>query len=120
MQVLVLFSAVMTDAPINLDELKALYGEDSMKELLEMSVKEFRTLVDSLKKSVPGKDSAAVAADAHQLKGMSATMTMTKVAELAYKLETVAKSQNWENSADLLAGIESCLAEIEELIARVL
>jgi HPt (histidine-containing phosphotransfer) domain-containing protein len=105
---------------INLEELKNLYGDDSTKELLEMSMKEGRGLIDALKKSVPAHDAASVSADAHQLKGMSATMTMGKVADLSYKLELSSKSQTWQDCENLIKEIDSSFAAVEEYLRKKL
>ena len=105
---------------INLHELKSLYGDDSAKELLEMSLSEGRGLIANLKKSVPARDASSVGADAHQLKGMSATMTMTKVADLSYKLEQCAKLDTWDGSEDLLSNIENCFSDIENYLKTAL
>jgi|688.fasta_scaffold816640_1 HPt (histidine-containing phosphotransfer) domain-containing protein len=105
---------------INLDELRNLYGEDSVRELLDMSLKEARGLIDGLRSSVPRHDASAVGQDAHQLKGMSATMTMTRVADLSYKLEQCAKNDAWDDSQSLLQNIESSFAELEEFLKKTL
>jgi HPt (histidine-containing phosphotransfer) domain-containing protein len=102
---------------INLNELKSLYGEDSARELLEMSLREGRGLLGALKKGVPARDMNSVGADAHQLKGMSATMTMTRLADLSYKLEMSAKSQTWQDCDSLLEKIEASFAELEQLLS---
>lgn len=105
---------------INLDELRNLYGEDSVKELLDMSLKEARGLIDGLKDSIPKQDASVVGQDAHQLKGMSATMTMTRVADLSYKLEQCAKTGSWTESQSLLQNIESSFVELEEFLKNTL
>lgn len=101
---------------INLDKLKSIYGDESTREIVEMSLKEGRGLLTALKKSVPARDAAAVAYDAHQLKGMSATVTMARVADLSYKLETCAKNQTWQDCDQLLDTIEACFSELESII----
>ena len=108
----------MTSDLINLDELTSLYGEESVKELLDMSIKEADALIATLKVAVPAQNAEAVAADAHQLKGMSATMTMRSLSELAYKLEMAAKSRSWQGSAEILAEIEARYAEIQKVLNR--
>jgi HPt (histidine-containing phosphotransfer) domain-containing protein len=104
---------------INLNELKSLYGDDSAKELLEMSLHEGQDLITALKKSIPARDTASVAADAHQLKGMTATMTMTRLSELAYKLELSAKSQTWEECDSLVVMIDACFSELAQFLSKV-
>lgn len=101
---------------IRLDELKALYGEDSVRELLELSLGEARSLIANLEKNVPAKNQQAVNADAHQLKGMAATMTIDKLAELSKQLEFAAKDNVWDESPRLLEGISKCFAELEEYL----
>lgn len=105
---------------INIEELKSLYGDDSVKELLEMSLNEGRALIEALKENVPKQNGAQVAADAHQLKGMSATMTMNRVSELAYKLELCGKSQTWQESDVVLKDIDKLFKELEEYLQKVL
>lgn len=102
----------MTTDLINIEELKNLYGKESAMELLEMSLGEARSLIDSLKKSIPEMDFAQVGADAHQLKGMAATMTMMRLSELSYKLEQCAKNKSCEGAEQLLESMESCYQEI--------
>ena len=105
---------------INVEELKSLYGDDSVKELLEMALKEGRSLIDSLKVAVPNRNASVVAADAHQLKGMSATMTMNPVSELAYKLEMAGKSESWEGTDEVLQKVEAMFKELEDYLQKVL
>lgn len=101
---------------IRLDELKALYGEDSVRELLELSLGEARTLIDQLEKGIPAKDARTVSADAHQLKGMAATMTIDRMAELSKKLEFAAKDDVWDDSPQLLADISKCFQELQDYL----
>ena len=103
---------------INLDELKSLYGAESAKELLEMSLREGRTLIASIKKSLPARNVDAVGADAHQLKGMSATMTMKHLSELSYKLELSAREQTWTDCESLLAQLEAGFGELEQILSK--
>ncbi|MBX9724756.1 MAG: Hpt domain-containing protein, partial [Candidatus Obscuribacterales bacterium] len=109
----------MSSDLINLDELKNLYGEASVRELLEMSLGEARGLVNELKAKIPARNSGAVSADAHQLKGMAATMTMNRLAELAHKLELCSKSQSWEECDTLLLSVDTCFAELEAFLKKV-
>lgn len=98
---------------IRLDELRALYGEDSVRELLDLSIGEARSLISQLQKGVPSKDQRTVSADAHQLKGMAATMTIDSIAELSKKLEFAAKENVWDGSEKILADIVLRFNELE-------
>jgi HPt (histidine-containing phosphotransfer) domain-containing protein len=117
--VLIAWSLMDSDL-INLDELKSLYGEDSVRELLEMSLNEARELIARLKISVPARNAASVSADAHQLKGMSATMTIKRMSEFSYKLEQCGKTKNWDDSDSLLASIVSTFTELEQYLLKEL
>ncbi len=110
----------MSSDLINLDELKNLYGDASVRELLEMSLGEARGLVNELKAKIPARNSSAVSADAHQLKGMAATMTMNRLAELAHKLEISSKSQNWDECDTLIVSVDACFGELEVFLKKVL
>lgn len=101
---------------IRLDELNSLYGADSVKELLGLSLSEARTLIAKLQTAVPAKDSQSVIADAHQLKGMAATMTIDRMAELSKKLEHAAKDNTWNDSPQILSEIQSCFQELEQYL----
>lgn len=98
---------------IRLDELKSLYGEDSVRELLELSLGEARSLISNLNQTVPAKDRQSVSADAHQLKGMAATMTIDKLAELSKELEFAAKDDVWDDSPRILTEISETFNELE-------
>lgn len=101
---------------IRLDELKSLYGEDSVRELLELSLGEARSLISSLEQAVPAKNAQAVSADAHQLKGMAATMTIDRLAELSKELEFAAKDDIWEDSPRILSDISETFKELEHYL----
>jgi HPt (histidine-containing phosphotransfer) domain-containing protein len=101
---------------IRLDELKSLYGEDSVRELLELSLGEARTLISSLEIAVPAKNQQAVSADAHQLKGMAATMTIDRLAELSKELEFAAKDNIWDDSPRILSDISKTFIELEQYL----
>lgn len=110
----------MKNGLIDFNELTTLYGRDTARELLEMSIKEGNTLIGQLRTSVPARRSGSVAADAHQLKGMAATMTMESVRDLSYQLEQCAKSDTWDSSEELLQKLILSFAELEKLIAEEL
>ncbi|MBX9568517.1 MAG: Hpt domain-containing protein [Candidatus Obscuribacterales bacterium] len=99
-----------------MDELKSLYGEDSVRELLELSLGEARTLISSLEIAVPAKNQQAVSADAHQLKGMAATMTIDRLAELSKELEFAAKDNIWDDSPRILSDISKTFIELEQYL----
>lgn len=110
----------MTSNQIDLEALKSMYGEDSVRELVEMSLGEAEKLVESLSQKIPQKDVDAVTRDAHQLKGMASTMTLTRIFEFSRDLEKAAKNQDWDNTAQLLSSIKECLADLEAFLRPVL
>ncbi len=110
----------MTSSLIDLEALKSMYGEDSVRELVEMSMGEAGKLVESLSENIPRKDIDGVTRDAHQLKGMASTMTLTKIFELSRDLEKAARVYDWDETMSLLQGIKGCLVELEEYLRPVL
>ena len=106
----------MPQAPVDLEQLKELYGPESIQELLEMSVMEAKKLVEQLAKSVPEHNRDAVSNDAHQLKGMAATMTLNHIAELSKQLEQCAKKDIWDDSNQILSVIRMHLEDLEQFL----
>lgn len=105
---------------IDLEALKSMYGADSVRELVEMSLGEADKLVEALSKNIPLKDVDAVTRDAHQLKGMASTMTLTKIFEFSRDLEKAARSYDWDQTISLLESIKDSLADLEAFLRPVL
>jgi HPt (histidine-containing phosphotransfer) domain-containing protein len=106
--------------PLDLDGLKKLYGDDTVKELLQMSVDEARGLLDQLDDGIKGKDSKSVAAAAHQLKGLASTMTIEQMATLSFDVENQAKQEQWDAVADTACNLKSLFQSFENFVTDVL
>ena len=98
---------------IDLQSLKSMYGADSVQELVAMSMDEAGKLLESLARNIAVKDSAEVTRDAHQLKGMAATMTLTQIFELSRKLEKAAHDGQWEQTSTLLSEIQTAVHDLQ-------
>lgn len=108
-----------TSSQINLEALKSMYGEESVKELVDLSVDEATKLVDSLGRNIPQRDIDEVTRDAHQLKGMASTMTLSQIFEYSRDLEKAARDGKWDQTNNLLGEIRRCLAELQEFLKSV-
>jgi HPt (histidine-containing phosphotransfer) domain-containing protein len=97
-----------------------MYGEDSVRELVEMSLGEADKLVESLSENIPAKDIDGVTRDAHQLKGMASTMTLNRIFELSRDLEKAARSYEWDETVALLESIKEALLDLQEYLRPVL
>lgn len=105
-----------SSSQINIEALKSMYGEESIKELVDLSMDEAGKLVDNLGRNIPLKDTDEVTRDAHQLKGMASTMTLVQIFEFSRELERLAKDGHWVETDNMLTEIKRCLTELEEYL----
>jgi HPt (histidine-containing phosphotransfer) domain-containing protein len=102
--------------PVDLRALHELYGRETTLELLTMSVKEARELLAIIWTGIPQCQEREVADAAHQLKGLSLTMTMADMSDLSLELEKNARQGNWEEAAALHARLVTCFAALESYV----
>ncbi|MBY0550579.1 MAG: Hpt domain-containing protein [Candidatus Obscuribacterales bacterium] len=105
-----------SSSQINIEALKSMYGEESIRELVDLSMDEAGKLVDSLGRNIPLKDTDEVTRDAHQLKGMASTMTLSQIFEFSRELERHAKDGQWVETDNMLAEIKRCLVELQDYL----
>jgi HPt (histidine-containing phosphotransfer) domain-containing protein len=108
------------EAPFDIAGLNDMYGQETVAELLQMSVDESRGLLDQIRTGQDEKDSKIVMAAAHQLKGLASTMTINKLAGLCFELESLARQEQWESIPDVADRLNVEFERVRTYIASVL
>jgi HPt (histidine-containing phosphotransfer) domain-containing protein len=106
--------------PFNLQELNDLYGQDTVLELLQMSVDEGIGLLQQIRGGIETRDSKNVMAGAHQLKGLASTMTINGLAKVSLELETAARQEDWPAMPALEDRLKSEFEAVARYIATLL
>jgi PAS domain S-box-containing protein len=95
------------ETPIDLENLKQIYGEESVQEIFVMFLSEADELVTRIKKGVESRDKPGVAAAAHQLKGVAAAVSALKLNKISSELEAAVARDSWEQAALLIETLNS-------------
>jgi HPt (histidine-containing phosphotransfer) domain-containing protein len=106
--------------PVDVATLNRLYGEETVKELLEMSVKEARDLVGQITDAVGTRDSKAITAAAHQLKGLASTMTIGDLATVSYEIEQAARQEQWDAIKEKQKSLQKIFDDIDQFVTGFL
>lgn len=106
--------------PFDIQGLYDMYGQETVAELLQMSVDESRGLLDQMIAGSKERDSKLVLAAAHQLKGLASTMTINELAKLSLELESSARNEQWESIGETLKRLESEYQRTAKYISEVL
>ncbi len=109
-----------TGEPLDLNSLNKLYGYETVKELLSMSLDEARGLLKDVDEGIVAGESKAVMAAAHQLKGLAATMTIHGMAQLCATLEKEASRYEWDEARKTRAALDQSFACVEKYIKQIL
>jgi HPt (histidine-containing phosphotransfer) domain-containing protein len=109
-----------SDVPFNLKELVGLYGEETVSELLQMTLDESVGLLKDIAKGEANHDANLVMASAHQMKGLALTMTMTKLSAVSLELETAARQENWPVIPDARVRLEAEFERVSHHVKSVL
>jgi two-component system, sensor histidine kinase and response regulator len=109
-----------SDGPLDVVKLKALYGEDSTPELLHSFIGESEKLLNSIKHHLEQHNDKDLATEAHQLKGLSAVMTIEDLERLSQELERAAKLSSWEQAEEICQRLETCFETVTNFIKRLL
>lgn len=110
----------MPEAPFDLQALYDMYGQDTVVELLQMSVDEARGLLEQINHGVEQRDSKVVMAAAHQLKGLASTMTINELAKLSFELESSARQEAWESIPDTTVRLANEFEHVAQYVSSVL
>lgn len=104
------------EEPLNLAKLRELYGDETVKELLSMSVSEARELVGDVERGIQEKSSKVVVAAAHQLKGLAVTMTIHSLHRVSMQIEGDAHAENWDNVVGRQNQLKQAFSEFEAYV----
>ncbi|MCA9916844.1 MAG: response regulator [Anaerolineales bacterium] len=97
------------EPPIDLEELAQLVGEDTDEFLAMMApifLEDTQKLMHTLRHAVQKVDAPIIRQSTHTLKGTSASMGMTRLAQLSRELELMAKADDLADAPQILAQIE--------------
>lgn len=116
------FDPVTADpnAPLNVVKLNSLYGEQGMPELLHSFLGESEKLLKSIKHHIGEHNDKDLATEAHQLKGLSAVMTVEELEKLSLELERAAKESSWEQADEIYLRLNCCFSTVTNFIKRLL
>jgi HPt (histidine-containing phosphotransfer) domain-containing protein len=107
-------------SPFNLDELNELYGQETVFELLHMSVDEGTGLLKQIDDGINAHDARMIMAGAHQLKGLASTMTINRLSIISLELESAAREEHWEQIAEVQNRLCVEFKVVADYIARLL
>lgn len=95
-------------APLDVSKLSELYGEQGIPEILSSFMAEGDKLLKSIKHHLGQHDDKDLATEAHQLKGLSAVMTIENMEKLSQELERAAKQSSWDQAEEIYKRLDSC------------
>jgi DNA-binding response OmpR family regulator/HPt (histidine-containing phosphotransfer) domain-containing protein len=102
-----------------LRRLEADVGSDAFRHVIEVFEKTAPTRVSAMRAALEGKDSAALARQAHTLKGSSAIVGAQRLARVCGDLEQRSRAKQFGRVEELLQQVETELAQFESLIKIV-
>jgi signal transduction histidine kinase/CheY-like chemotaxis protein len=114
--------AILPDAPIDLVELAQLVGEDTdgfLKTMAPIFLEDTHLVMQSLATAVQCADGKGIQQAAHSLKGTSASMAMTKLAQFSHELEVMVKANDFSEAGQKLEQIEAEYDRIAVTLARI-
>jgi CheY-like chemotaxis protein/HPt (histidine-containing phosphotransfer) domain-containing protein len=108
------------NSPLNVVKLTSLYGEQGMPELLHSFLGESEKLIKAIKHHTTQRNDKDLATEAHQLKGLSAVMTVEELEKLSQELERAARQSSWEQAEEICTRLDACLETVTNFIKRLL
>ena len=97
---------------------RAMGDKDFLKMLLGGFIQELPDQIESLKVAVAGKDTVALAEQAHKLKGAAANLSAYGVSSAAESLEEIGRSQNMDEANQILEVLLNESKRLTEYIER--
>ncbi len=89
-----------------------------LKELIEMFNGDYPEKLDGISNAIKDKDFNALNEIAHSLKGSSGNLGLTRVYELALKLEKMGKAKDIENAGNVLDELKEELERFSKFISK--
>jgi len=84
--------------PVDVSQLRQIYGESASREIVQMFLHEVRSLVTKIQASIDKEDQLELIAHLHQLKGLSATLAASHIHALSLDLERSCQAKNWQEA----------------------
>lgn len=104
------------DLPINLNELRKLYGDDDLHDILKMFLTEATELLTLVREQIDSRSDRELAGTAHQLKGLSAVLCADNLTRLSVEIEQSAKRSAWEPAEATLAAINEEFKKVKHFV----
>lgn len=108
------------NVPINLDELRKLYGDDDLHDILKMFLGEATELLTLLRQQIDSRSDRELAATAHQLKGLSAVLCADNLTRLSLEIEQAAKRAAWEPTEGTLSALNKEFIKVKGFVTEYL
>lgn len=102
--------------PINLNELRKLYGDDDLHDILKMFLSEATELLASVRTQIDSRSDRELAATAHQLKGLSAVLCADNLTRLSLEIEQSAKKSAWEPAEATLGLLQEEFKKVKAFV----
>jgi len=106
--------------PINLNELRKLYGDDDLHDILKMFLGEATELLTLLREQIDSRSDRELAATAHQLKGLSAVLCADNLTRLSLEIEQAAKRAAWEPTEAILSALNEEFTKVKGFVTDYL
>ncbi|MBA3857047.1 MAG: hypothetical protein C0507_09090 [Cyanobacteria bacterium PR.3.49] len=106
--------------PINLNELRKLYGDDDLHDILKMFLGEATELLTLLREQIDSRSDRELAATAHQLKGLSAVLCADNLTRLSLEIEQAAKRAAWEPTEATLSALNEEFIKVKGFVTEYL
>jgi HPt (histidine-containing phosphotransfer) domain-containing protein len=87
------------------------------REILQAFVVDTRSYLEAAKEALASGDVQTLARRAHQIKGVSATVAVRLMPEMADRLQSLAESKDWEGATKIIAELEIILAGVQKWLA---
>jgi len=107
------------DSAIDVDRLVEMYGAESIKEILDLFVRETNHLLGEVDHAVRRQDSRGLATVAHQLKGLCAVMSAGEMEKLSLDLEKAASGRSWDSASCTYRELQSAFGQVSSCIDTI-
>jgi two-component system sensor histidine kinase/response regulator len=104
--------------PIDMEEaLEIMDGdEELLKEIFDDFINDYPEIIAKIKETIEVGDAENLNSFAHQLKGMLKNVAATRVADIAFELETMGKEQDLSKVADIFDRLEEACQVVKNFM----
>jgi HPt (histidine-containing phosphotransfer) domain-containing protein len=100
--------------PINLQSLKETCGPDGAQELLQIFLDSTMVLFQRMNGAQDNKDSKALKAAAHEMKGACGSIGANKMAAISRSMEAAALAEDWTLCSNLIAELQTSFLSVKK------